>query len=108
LAYCSYYLGRKTSIGNASALHFLHVDLQVLDQGEVNVGLCDGGQEWVAGDRKRPLVDLENEVLGAKFSGVAVRSFHFVSGGGKFENEVSLGFLLSNTVFLTFGSFLGF
>ena len=82
LAYRSYYLGRKTSIRNVSTLYFLHVDLHVLDQGQVNEGLCDGGQEWVAGDGERPLVDLEHKVCGAKLSGVAVRSLHYISGWG--------------------------
>ena len=72
----------ETSIGNGPALHFLHGNFHVLDQGQVNEGLCDGGQERVAGDGERPLVGLKHEIFRSKFGCVMVRSLHFVLAGG--------------------------
>ena len=54
---------RKATIGDVSAVHFLHGDLHVLNEGQVNEGLSDGGQEGVARDGEGPLVHLEHKIL---------------------------------------------
>ena len=79
-------LCRKATIGDVSAVHFLHGDLHVLNEGQVNEGLSDGGQEGVARDGEGPLVHLEHKFFGAKFGSVVVRGLH---SGGRFVGDFS-------------------